>query len=290
MKTSRLLIGALSAFVLSTSANAVTVDLFTDPAGGQAVADASNGSEPDDAENFSETGSFTSIVGGYRDLKADAISGASGGTCGVADDCTVLRVLNGRLTFNNDTGVTGTGIVQWDGQDNSSDLNHGGLNNENLYAQAGCEEFNAGCDRFVFTVYESDQDFPFLVGIYTDENTFTEFLLAANAAQEGVSDYTSELLFALFDNAQALGLCGTTNPSEGVLAVNCGSNGDADLTDVGAMQVVLNPDGATQTVAVDLEIGGITKTGIVPEPGLIALLGMGFAAGGLVRARRRKSN
>ena len=289
MKTSKLIIGALSAFVFSMSASASIVDLFTDPAGGQVVSDDTNGADADNAANFSESGSFASIIGGYRDLKADALSGASDtGACDTGDDCTVLRVLNGRLTFNNDTGVTGTGIVQWDGQDNSSELNHGGLNNENLYTQEGCGE---GCDAFVFTVYQSDQDFPFLIGIYTDENTFTEFLLAANAANEDEgTDYTSVLDFAFFENAQALGLCDAA-PGDlpaGVLDVNCGTSGDADLSNVGAMQVVLNA-GDAPTVAVDLEIGSITKTG-VPEPGMIALLGLGFAAGGLVRARRRKSS
>ena len=290
MKISSLLIGVFAALVFSMNASANTIDLFTDPDGGQTVTDDSNGAEADDGENFSEVGSYTTIIGGYRDLKADAISGASnnGGGCQVADDCTVLRVLDGRLTFNNDTGVTGIGIVQWDGQDSSSDLDYTGLGGENLYTQEGCPA--GGCDRFVFTVYESDQGFPFLVGIYTDDTHYTEFLLAAEAASEaGGTSYVNVLLFTFFENAEALGLCDGIGLPTGVLDVNCGADGDANLADVGALQVILNPDGSTQTVAVDLEIGGITKTG-VPEPGILALLGMGFAAGGLVRARRRRQS
>lgn len=271
------LAAAIGAFALSGAASANIIDLFVDPATGQVVSDVTNGADADSPTNFSEAGSFTSIVGGYRDLKADTISGGidvlGNGVLDVGDSGTVLRVFDGNLTFNNDTGVVGTGTVQWDGQDNSSDLDTTGLAGLDFINQEGCP--TGGCDRFVFEVIQADQGFNFDVGVWTDDTHFTLFRLISDGTA-GISTF----LFSDFTNAA---LCGETNVSPFIASVTCGAAGVVDFANVGAMQVVLNS--GTGTTAVDLEIGAVTKQG-VPEPATLALLGIGLA--GLGMARRKQ--
>ncbi len=274
-------LAALSgAFLISGSAGANVIDLFTDPVGGQVVSDVVNGGNADNTQNFSEVGNFpASIIGGYRDIKVDAISGAndgnSNGICETGDDCTVMNVGSGTLTFNNDTGVVGEGLVQWDGQDNSSDLNTTGLGGLNLINQPGCPA--SGCTDFVFEVLNADQGFEFQVGVWSNSSKFTNFILESDGTAG-----TNLLPFANFQNAS---LCGAVNPFPGVKKIECGSGDSApvNLTDVGAIQVLLNTAGTT---AVDLRIGAIQK---VPEPSVLALLGIGFLATGGIFRRKQSS-
>ena len=269
----------LPAFGLfAINAQADFIDLFVD--GFQSVSDVTDGLEGDDPENFDEVGDFpATILGGFRDIKVDVISGGvdnnGNNRCNVGDACTTMTVSNGSLTFNNDTGVAGIGIVQWDGDDDSSNLTIDSSAtgfHEDFVNQEGC---GVGCDRFEVEVLAADQGFVFTIGIYTDATHWTEFDLVSSG-DTGIQTF----LFSDFEN---LALCGADfSGVPGIEAMRCGGGGTVDFNDVNAMQLILNVDGGT--VAVDLRIGAVTK---VPEPGVLALLGLGLAAGGLLRRRRR---
>jgi len=270
--------GALAALTLSLNAQAFVIDLFTDPAL-QTVSDVVNGA----GGTFNQSpGPHASIVGGYRDLFVDAISGAvdqpvANGVCDPGDACSELTVAGGVLSFSNDSpSVNGVAEVQWDGNDNSSTLDYTGLGGLDFVDQVGCPP--GGCDRFTFNVLAADLGFNFAVGVYTDSTHFTEFNLVSDG-----STGVDTLFFADFTDPFN---CGLVVP--GVInSVTCGAGGVVDFTDVGAMRLVLNTQDPG-IAAVDLAIEGITKTGI-PEPGTLALLGAGFAAAGrLARRRRRK--
>ena len=269
--------GAATLLALSVGAQANVVDLFTDPIGGQKV--------ETDGTTFSESGSFpATILGGYRDLSIVENSGGFPGTSAS------LNVNGGFLSASAESGVDATATVQWDGQDNSSTLDNNGLGGVDLVQQAGCPA--TGCDRFSYNIHNSDAGanpfWAFTIGLYTDDNNWTEFDLVATAVPLNLAGVPFSILFSDFTVDAGNNSCGQVGgfANSQVVSKRCGTSGTVDVTSLGAMQLAFNVTTALgdSTTDLDLTIGGITK---VPEPGILALMGLGLAAGSL--ARRRKS-
>jgi len=268
--------GATALLTLSVGAQANIIDLFTDfqyvTTHGQLGASG--------ATDYSEAGSSLDIIGGYRSLEITETLdiGSVGAQPLHSSD---ILVDSGILTFSSDNNVTSLGTIQYDGNDMSSALTKTGMQvggiGENLVQQVGCP--TGGCDRFIFDVLTADQNWDFTIGIYTDDTHWTEFDLEAVAGT-----HYSEIFFSFFEDAVGCGLVGSPPLPTGVSAQRCGGAGVADMTNVGAIQLVFN---INDTTAVDFSIGAITKTGI-PEPSMVALLGLGLASSGLVSIRRRR--
>ncbi len=305
MNTNLKLTSAIALLSLSMSAQANFVDLFLDPPGipgaggteegGQQVSDTTLG---DGGEFLQYPGAMEpasgSILGGYRDLYVEVISrtevAATEATLSVASDPTTPQDPNsGRLSFSSNDNTVGLGVVQWDGNDNSAELSFDQMS-ENLVDQAGCPV--TGCDFFQFTAYASDLGpWAFEIGVWTSETQFTNFILPATVVGPGDDPFVRTLDFLSFTSDTDCNSVSPIDPT--IIKKQCGADGTADMSSVVAMQLILNTPvfgtPAAGLTSIDLRIGAITKDGNVPEPGILALMGLGLAASGLARRKKSKA-
>ena len=262
-------LGSLLGFAGAASAN--TIDLFTEPAGGVQRVAVGGAAPTVPAENqyFNNGGS---IIGSYRDLALRNVTGTS------AVNGATLAVADGKLTFNNDSNVRSTAVVQWDGGADAA--NPGTLVyglGANLINQTGCPA--GGCDHFSTTVFGADQGFTVELGVFTDANNWST--LSFESAAVSAPELTT-FDFAWFDLD-----AGDHTLAPGFTVTIAHGAGYADFTSVGALQLLLSNVGAN--AAIDLEIGAVTKDGNdVPEPSALALAGIALL-GAAAAGRRRKS-
>lgn len=267
MKAKTLLAATVFAmFGFGTSAQAGYVDLFDDPVtpGTNIVTDSTVNATPVFQEYPGGITPSPTIIGGYRDLIANLVS-TNGGTSQA-----IAEVADGSYSFSTTAGDVGIGTIQWDGQDNSATLNTTGLGGLNLITQAGCPV--TGCDRFIATVLEADLGFEYQIGVYTDAGNFS--ILTANTQFAVNSPTPADYLFAWFLLADGDYFLDGLN-------FNIQNTGTVDFTNIGALEFIVNSDGGT--TAVDLTLDSITK---IPEPGSLALLGIGLL-GTVLMGRRR---
>ena len=237
------------------------------------------------------------ILGGERDLyvNQDRNDGTSTFVSG--------GVSGGKFNFGVNPGAFGSGVVQWDGVDSAGDTGTDASGNTSDALSYGLGSVNLSVFDFFKVVTESsDLGFEFLVGLYTSATEFTEFTLRAHEVTPGfpVTSFLQLDTFAqsIFFSGDALngslvpaGSCdavggyGTfVNPD--VLNMTCGSAGVVNLMDVNAIQLIIDPDakGVNGNGAIDLQLSSISAT--VPEPSLLALLGLGMLG---AAATRRKA-
>lgn len=253
------LLGVAAAMSLSVNAQAAIIDLFSIP---QNIND-------NTADATAVTATVTdaadpgSIIGGVRDISVNLINDTNPSTANMVE----MDIFGGILSFSNDNGAGGEGIVQWDATPGLA-LNMTGLGGIDLRAD--------GSNAFVYEVLSVDLGFQISIEVYTDATHWTKALIQTDNV--GVDTIP-------FVNLENAALCGNVPPPIGsLLAVTCGAAGPADLSSVGALQTILNVSGGT--LAVDLSIRNITTQ--VPEPATIALLGAGLVGAGFA-GRRRKS-
>jgi hypothetical protein len=275
-----------AALAMSFGAQAGTVDLFTTE---QLLAkDFVNGAFNSTDSIYSQAGAAadTTILGGYRDL---VVSNLTGGTAVTGSS---INVTGGQLYFSTDTGATGQGQIQWDGDDSAGnvfDIATSGLGGLDL-------TIGGTLTAFELTTVFSDQGWVFDITMYSSAATWTKVSLDATSVGTGLpgSQTSPHISYIPFSAFTTDALCGTYGAAPGVNAITCGGTG-ADATSLGALVATLNvgdalaPDGTGsapqgRTIAVDLQLDSIRT---VPEPGVLALMGMGLMAAGF--ASRRKS-
>ncbi|WP_347259245.1 PEP-CTERM sorting domain-containing protein [Methylocaldum sp.] len=275
-------------FALSTSAYGGTVDLFSE--GNQSAIDTTSGAAWNgDSTTLPGTGvasstgtGLSTVLGGQRDIWANCITGC---------DDTVSRSLavvsGGQFRFSNDSGVTGEAIVQWDGNDQDIALNTTGLGGFDLTSGGTIHAFQ-------LTTIESDLGWFFRIEAFTDDDEWTKITLAATCVDASgpldpgcvPSPHTSTIPFAAFMDGSLCGFTGTSPYVDGVVAIECGSGGTANLANLGALQVALNTGddvaggSAPRTANLDLRLDSVET---IPEPMTLGLLGIGLVAAGLSR-------
>lgn len=207
-------------------------------------------------------GPLAEILGGNRDMFVSLLNNG-----GVNTREVTMGVNGGVLDFSVDSLARGRGQIQWDGAANTDEtIDFTGLGGVNL-----------GTGNMLLDIVFSDGGFAFAVSIYSSATQWTKINFISNAHPVPT---TTSIPLAAFNNN---GLCGAVNPAPGVTSIECGVGGAADTANVGA--IVADIDQFGGTTSIDLTLDNVT---VVPEPGILALMGLGLF--GMVGFARRRKN
>lgn len=194
----------------------------------------------------------------------------------------------GALSYNTDSQTYGLGYVRWDGDTGADGSNAAtgiselGFNASLNATGLGGIDLSAVANAFELTVLESDLGFFFGLQVFTNANQWTLLLLAANQHLDTDPPAVSLISFADFETAAA-NQVNFLLPS-GALRFT-GSAGGADLSSVGALQAIINPN-AVSSLRIDLTVDAART---VPEPSALGLVGLALVAAGAAARRRVKS-
>ncbi|QSA95695.1 PEP-CTERM sorting domain-containing protein [Methylococcus sp. EFPC2] len=206
---------------------------------------------------------LNSIIGDNRDISVNLINSPDPANVNASASVTA-----GVYNFSQDTQAGAEAQIQWDGSNVGVEGADGGILNPT--GLGGINLWDTG-SLFSFDVIFADQGFTADVIVYTDATHFSRIRIDTVVP---VSNQTFSLAFAAFENAAFVAANG-----------GAGSAGLADLNNVGALQVILNPLGTG--LSIDLTIDNITT---VPEPATLSLLGMGLLGMGASARRRKLAN
>lgn len=291
-KFSKFIVAAAASLALGAAQADVVIDLFN---GTQVTGDSLIGDVPSTgAMQYAKEYSDVTVIGGSRDLGVQKTSSNDDGLAG-----TKAFVNGGKLSWSVDALTQARAVVRWDGdQSHAAGINtagtvtpQGGISNQ--FASSGLVfnnllGLNLGLnDNFQFDVIKSDLGFTFWLELYDIFGNSSKIKFESQAHLASVS---TPIPVAAF-----VGICGIpggefADPADGdgddVIAGAC-SSAAFDVTKLGAIQFIIETinDGSSDS-AVDLAISAVR---VVPEPGALALVGLGLLGAAGAGARRRRT-
>ena len=238
----------VSAVMLETaSAQAITNIFIDELIETQQVDSNPNNSIPTSSQVGPTSNILGGIQNGYRDLFVVGVTNTSTDPSNRSN----LSVTNGEAFFSNDFGVTGTGIMRWDGVNSSPTINPQGLGGVNI--------MDDGLDRIVMGLSTDLPGLNVTFKIYDMNGNMSSIARTFSSAMPTKVD--EDFLFS-------------------------GFGGNADFTSVGAIKLLLN---GPERIDVAINLIEISKpVGIpIPEPtSILGLLVIGATGAGSILKRK----
>lgn len=293
-KFSKFIVAAAASLALGAAQADTVIDLFN---GTQGPAGSTSSTVDGNMYYAAQYGPDNTVAGLYREIGVERTGGGNPG------GSTSINVGAGSLFWSVGAGTEGRAVVRWDGAVNSggniinpaSPTGNGvgaGLSGQLTSTVSNGLGIGLGAaDFFQFNVDFSDLDFTFWLELYDVNGNSSKLRFEAQSHFNSTSTPIPVAAFIglcaggpfEFGDAGDVGVPFVDAANNDVIAGAC-SSGAFDIGHLGAIQFIMesNPGVAG---SVDL---GLSAVRVVPEPGALALVGLGLlgAAGAGFRRRR----
>jgi len=289
-KFSKFIVAAAASLALGAAQADTVIDLFNGTQGPVTSSVADNTGVMQYADEY---GPDNSVAGLYRDIGVQKTAGIN------PAGQTSMNIAASTLFWSVGAGTEARAVVRWDGlSGTTAALNNGGnvtatggasghYNSAGLDSGLGLSGLDAN-DSFQFDVLFSDLDFNFWLELYDANGNYSKINFEA---QSHLNSTSTPIPIAAFIGQCLGGPIEYADPTDfdndDVIGGAC-SSAAFDPTSLSAIQFIMETKaGCTGAeCSVDLAISAVN---VVPEPGALALVGLGLLGAAGAGARRRRT-